>query len=338
MENHFFNLGEFTFNTREIQLISSIKYHAIKNESANSESYSFVKKKLLNYKSDVLSKVEYRRNKKIWVENWREVTFNLLGFSDIYSIESIREELEINNLSTVKRNALINEVATFIPYFEIPESNLDTKLDFSDEDRKLYLEKCAEIISIESEDLTENFSVYEDSLKKISKSLTTKSYTPLFVTTAATLALVFAPYIATVIGGNIAGLSGGAAFMKGLALLGGGSLASGGLGIQGGFFVLMSGGAILGYLPGTMEYRNRLDQFSNEEIISCCAKLYTVISFSDLPSISLNQICDDLLNIQIEHEKNTDKFFITKEIEKGEKNKLRAKTYSSLRSLIRGDL
>ena len=83
----------------------------------------------------------------------------------------------------------------------------------------------------------------------------------------ATLALIFAPWIAP--WAALPGLTGAAAFSNGLATLGGGSLAAGGAGMYGGVLNLGIAGGVLGALAlphSKHSYETTLSQCFKKEI------------------------------------------------------------------------
>lgn len=134
------------------------------------------------------------------------------------------------------------------------------------------------------------------------------------------------------------GLAGAAATSAGLAFLGGGSLAAGGLGITGGYFALMAGGAIIGYGVGSRDYKDRLKASSKEELLISCAKLYAVTHISNASLSDRIEICSRALSIQADYEADADSAFLHSKVNEGRVIDEKALILRAFRRILRRDL
>jgi hypothetical protein len=134
------------------------------------------------------------------------------------------------------------------------------------------------------------------------------------------------------------GLGGAAATSAGLAFLGGGSLAAGGLGITGGYFALMAGGAILGYGAGSKDYKDRLRSSSKEELLISCCKLYAVTQISQVSGDNKIEICKRALAMQEDFEAEADSLHINSSRAEAQKTDAKSLVLRSFRRVMRGDL
>jgi hypothetical protein len=345
------SLESFGFNKSEIVLLTSITYHAILAEAAQSTSYSRVRKYFQSESDNQAELKKYRLSKSGWAQQWKELTCRLLDISKVVESNELDSEIRKLALSDSKRNAMIVELPTFEPYFDLGNNQSIDDIRYSDADRQNYFKFCSSRIGRSDSFLRANSS-FNDCAKKITKAIAGPNWTWAWVGLGAAVLLITAPYIAAAIGGAM-GLGGAAATSAGLAFLGGGSLAAGGLGITGGYFALMAGGAILGYGAGSKDYKDKLRSSSKEEILVSCCKLYAVTQISQITSSNRHEICKRALAMQVDCEAEADKLYVEPSrglsverlervkliaADKAQKADAKALVLRSFRRVMRGDL
>lgn len=330
------SLDSFGFNKEEIRLLTSITYYGILAEAGKSTSYSRLRK---FFQSEVDSNAEksvYRAKKKEWAEDWKNLTCKLLEINSVIEVAALSGSLAKLNLSEVKRSAIIVELSTFEPYFDLSIGKSWGDLRFDASDRLNYFNFCSGKVGKPLSFLRAH-SEFNECARKITKSMTGPNWTLVWIGLGATLLLLTAPILAGALGG-VMGLSGAAATSAGLAFLGGGSLAAGGLGITGGYFALMAGGAILGYSAGSKDYKDRLKASSKEELVVSCSKLYAVTRISSVSNLNKIEICERALAMQTDYEAEADKEFIISTRTDGQKADAKALVVRAFRRAMRGDL
>jgi hypothetical protein len=330
--------NDFSFGNEDVHLLASIKYWALRSEGAKSASYSRVRKYFMKDEAKASEQLAYAQKKHAWADQWYELTSRLLEIGVVAPKEQLKEKLRGLRLSGSKRSALCIELATFSAYHELKQDAKDWEsLSFDDDDRKLYLGFCAEIMDESPYTLSMAWQEFNHCIESIVKAKSGPDLTWLWVGVGAAVLLVIAPYLAGAIGG-LMGLGGAAATSAGLALLGGGSLAAGGFGMAGGYVVLMAGGAILGYGSGSAQYQQKLREGSKEELLFNCGKLYAAIKVFNLYGDDMLQICSQSLRIQVDLEAEADVEFTQGNAEAGKQLDGKALVMRSFRRLLRGDL
>lgn len=330
------SLESFGFNQDEIVLLTSITFHGVLSEAGQSESYSRVRR---FFKSDSENAAEisaYRSRKIDWVREWKDLTCKLLEIQEVLSLEDIDAEIRRLALSDSKRNALIVELATFEPYFDLSNGKSSSILRYDFADRASYFRFCSAKLG-RSSSFPKAYQSFNECAKKITKSIAGPNWTWAWVGLGTAVLLITAPYIAAAIGGAM-GLGGAAATSAGLAFLGGGSLAAGGLGITGGYFALMAGGAILGYGAGSKDYKDRLRSSSKEELLISCSKLYAVAKISHISDANRIEVCKRALAMQADFEGEADSLYVNLSSIEGQKTDAKALVLRSFRRAMRGDL
>ena len=329
---------DFGFGNQDIHLLASIRYWALREEALNSASYSRVRKHFMNEENKLREQQAYRASKYAWADEWYGLTSRLLELGGVIPSERLQESLRELGLSETKKAALCVELATFTAYYQLDTDSKDwDSLSFSDEDRKLYLRFCSEVMNENLYTLELAWQEFNRCIEKIVKSNTGPDLTWVWVGLGAAVLLVLAPYLAGAIGGFM-GLGGAAATSAGLALLGGGSLAAGGFGMSGGYVVLMAGGAILGYGSGSTQYQQKLREGSKEELLFNCGKLFAASKVFALYADDRIGICGKALLIQNDLEADADLAFLKGDTEKGKQLDGKALVMRSFRRLLRGDL
>ncbi len=276
---------DFAFSQDEILLVFSLQYHGVLAES--DQEQAGIWDRMMKNQESADAALEIRRQAKhAWIKKWCEVTGKSLG-GDVFDKEEIERRFAAfaKGNSIGKVHALVFEVAAFTPYFQFPKDNDNDKKDETTTDglsfdEDLYLKGIKPFL--QQADIP-------DALPKAMRSFFYKSVgvfqratgislkgMMLWVSVAALIALIAAPYLAGVIGAAM-GLGGAAATSAGLALLGGGSIAAGGLGMAGGYFAVMAGGMLLGYLGATAEDKAKIRGISTEELMITCAKIYGLL-------------------------------------------------------------
>jgi hypothetical protein len=330
------SLDSFGFSKEEIVLLTSITYHAILSEAELSASFSRMRK---YFRSEVDNNVEqsnYRAKKREWAEQWKNLTCKLLEINGVIDAAALANSLKKLALSDAKRNAMIVELSTFEPYFDLSNGKSWRDLRYDDVDRAKYFSFCSAKTG-NALSFPKAYSEFNDCAKKITKSIAGPNWTWAWIGLGAAVLLITAPYLAGAIGG-VMGLGGAAATSAGLAFLGGGSLAAGGLGITGGYFALMAGGAILGYGAGSKDYKDRLKASSKEELLVSCSKLYAVTRISSVSNLNKLEICKRALAMQTDYEAEADSMFINSARSEGQKTDAKALVVRAFRRVMRGEL
>jgi hypothetical protein len=328
----------FDFHNPEIHLLASIKYWGTRSEAGQSQSYSRIRKRFMSSDNKNREMQEYSQKKHAWADQWYAITSRLLEIGVVLPEDQLKSILFELKMNEAKKNALSVELATFTPYFQLKEKDNEwDDLSFDEEDRKTYLDYCAGIMDESPYSLKMVWDVFNKTIEKIVKANTGPNFTIVWAGLGAVLLLCLAPYLAGVIGGFM-GLGGAAATSAGLALLGGGSLASGGFGMTGGYVVLMAGGAILGYGPGSVSYRQSLRQTSKEELLLNCAKLYSGLEVFQVYNDQHLEICRRALQIQNDLESDADSAYFDGNEMKARDLEAKAQVMRSFRRLLRGDL
>lgn len=330
------SLESFGFNKDEIVLLTSITYHAVLAEAAGSSSYSRVRKYFQSESENQAELKRYRLAKSAWAQQWKDLTCRLLDINKVVELSELDSEIRKLVLSDSKRNAMIVELSTFEPYFDLGNNQHNSDIRYSDADRQCYFRFCSSKIGRSESFLRANNS-FNDCAKKITKAIAGPNWTWAWVGLGAAVLLITAPYIAAAIGGAM-GLGGAAATSAGLAFLGGGSLAAGGLGITGGYFALMAGGAILGYGAGSKDYKEKLRSSSKEDILISCCKLYAVTQISQITSSNKQEICKRALAMQVDCEAEADSLYVESSRSEAQKADAKALVLRSFRRVMRGDL
>jgi len=329
---------DFGFGNEDVHLLASIKYWALRSEGAQSASYSRLRKFFMNDEAKASEQLAYAQKKHSWADQWYDLTSRLLEIGIVVPQEQLQEKLQALLLSGSKKSALCIELATFGAYHELKQDAKDWEsLSFDEDDRKLYLGFCAEIMNESAYTLLKAWQEFNRCIEIIVKSISGPDLTWLWVGVGTAVLLVLAPYLAGAIGG-LMGLGGAAATSAGLALLGGGSLAAGGFGMTGGYVVLMAGGAILGYGSGSAQYRQQLREGSKEELLFNCGKLYAAIEVFNLYGDNMLQICSQSLRIQSDLEAEADVAFTEGDVDQGKQLDSKALVMRAFRRLVRGDL
>lgn len=329
---------DFGFRSDDIKFLASLKYWAIRSEARKSSSYSLIRKHFMKEEGKAREQQKYHDKKRAWADQWYGITAQLLEIGKITPEDQLREELLILNLTEAKKNALAVELATFTPYHSLKEKSDEWQmLEFSEEDRKLYLSYCGDVMNESPYTLWMAWQEFNEAIEKIVRSNSGPNLTWAWVGLGAVALIIIAPYLATAIGGFM-GLSGAAATSAGLALLGGGSLATGGLGMTGGYVVLMAGGAILGYGSGNSNYQQKLRQGSKEELLINCGKLYSASTVFNIYREQKLDICKEALNIQNDLDAEADKAYLEGNESDGKQLDAKAMVMRAFRRLLRGDL
>ena len=330
--------NDFGFGNEDVHLLASIKYWALREEAAQSASYSRLRKHFMNEESKAREQQGYADKKRSWADQWYELTARLLEIGPAIPLADLPRQLASLHLSQTKKAALCVELATFTAYHELKQDAKDWEaLSFDEADRKLYLGFCAEVMDESPYTLTMAWQEFNRCIEKIVKANSGPDLTLMWVGLGAAVLLVVAPYLAGAIGGFM-GLGGAAATSAGLALLGGGSLAAGGFGMTGGYVVLMAGGAILGYGSGSTQYQQKLREGSKEELLFNCGKLYSASKVFNLYGEDTLAICTQALRIQADLDGEADSLFTRGESDKGKQLDSKALVMRSFRRLMRGDL
>ena len=330
--------NDFSFGNADVHLLASIKYWALRSESSKSVSYSRLRKYFMNDEAKASEQIAYSQKKHAWADQWYELTSRLLEIGKVVSKENLKDKLSTLRLTGSKRSALSIELATFSAYHELKQDAKDWDgLSFDEDDRKLYLGFCAEVMDESPYTLLMAWQQFNRCIETIVRANSGPDLTWLWVGVGAAVLLVLAPYLAGAIGG-LMGLGGAAATSAGLALLGGGSLAAGGFGMTGGYVVLMAGGAILGYGSGSAQYQQKLREGSKEELLFNCGKLYAAIKVFNLYGDDMLKICSQSLRIQGDLEAEADVEFTEGNVETGKQLDSKALVMRAFRRLLRGDL
>lgn len=330
------SLESFGFNKDEIVLLASITFHGVLSEANQSTSYSRVRKYFRSDSNNAEELKKYRSCKSQWAYKWKDLTCKLLDIKEVLDVDDLDNSMRKLALTDSKRNALIVELATFEPYFDLGVNQPFEGLRYSDVDRQNYFKFCSSKIGV-SDSFSRANNSFNECAKKITKAIAGPNWTWAWVGLGAALLLITAPYIAGAIGGAM-GLGGAAATSAGLAFLGGGSLAAGGLGISGGYFALMAGGAILGYGAGTKDYKDKLRSSSKEELLISCCKLYAVAQISQTSSANKIEICKRALAMQADCEDEADRLYVSLSRAEAQKTDAKALVLRSFRRAMRGDL
>jgi hypothetical protein len=336
MAEEVLSLESFGFNKDEIVLLTSITFHGILSEANQSTSYSRVRKYFQSDSSNAVELNKYRAGKSQWAHKWKDLTYKLLDIKEGIDLGDIDNEIRRLALTDSKRNAMIVELSTFEPYFDLGINQTLGDLRYSDADRQNYFRFCSGKIGA-SDSFSRANNSFNECAKKITKAIAGPNWTWAWVGLGAAVLLITAPYIAGAIGGAM-GLGGAAATSAGLAFLGGGSLAAGGLGITGGYFALMAGGAILGYGAGSKDYKEKLRSSSKEELLISCCKLYAVTQISQASSADKIEICKRALAMQADCEDEADRLYVRLSRANAQKTDAKALVLRSFRRVIRGDL
>ena len=330
--------NDFGFGNKDIHLLASIRYWALRKEAESSTSYSRMRKHFMNEESKAREQQAYRDAKYAWADKWYSLTSKLLEFGEVVPSERLQDCLRELRLNETKKAALCVELATFTAYYQLDKDSKDEDaLTFSDEDRKLYLQFCAYTMNEALHTLELACKEFNRCIERIVKANTGPDLTWVWVGLGAAVLLVLAPYLAGAIGGFM-GLGGAAATSAGLALLGGGSLAAGGFGMGGGYVVLMAGGAIIGYGSGSTQYQRKLREGSKEELLINCGKLFSASKVFSLYGDDRIGICSKALLIQSDLESDADVAFLEGDTEKGKQIESKALVMRTFRKLLRGDL
>jgi len=331
--------SENGFGKDDLFLLASIKYWALSFEAKQSESYSKLRRHLMSDDAKAQMQQSHSQAKMIWTDQWYKMTSMLLEIdSTPIAKELLQQKLIQGNLNESKKIAICVELATFTPYSQIDKDASEWReLAYDEQDRKCYLGFCSDLMNEERSKLEIAVKEYNLCIKRIAKSVSGPDYTWVWVGVGAALLVLSAPYLAGSLGG-LRGLRGAARTSAGLAMLGGGSLASGGLGMSGGHVVLMAGGAILGYIPGSTQYKQRLIEMSKEELLLNCGKLYAAIKILGLNGNDMLSICSQALRMQTELESKADFEFTQANGETGKQLDIKALVMRSFRQLLRGDL
>jgi len=330
------SLESFGFSKDEIVLLTSTTFYGILSEANQSTSYSRVRKYFQSDSDNAKELKEYRSSKVQWANKWKDLTCKLLDIKEVLEIDSIDSAIRKLALTDSKRNALIVELSTFEPYFDLGVNQSFGDLRYSDADRQNYFRFCSSKIGA-SDSFPRANNSFNECAKKITKAIAGPNWTWAWVGLGAAVLLITAPYIAAAIGGAM-GLGGAAATSAGLAFLGGGSLAAGGLGITGGYFALMAGGAILGYGAGSKDYKDKLRSSSKEELLISCCKLYAVTQISRVSSANKIEICKRALAMQADCEDEADRLYVGQSRADAQKTDAKALVLRSFRRVMRGDL
>lgn len=330
--------SDFGFGAEDVRLLASIKYWALRSEALKSSSYSRVRKHFMNEEAKEREQQLYREKKRAWADQWYDLMSKLLAIGSVMPESELELKLKGLDLTETKKAALCVELATFTAYHEFTEGSKDWEaLAFDDEDRKIYLRFCAEIMDESAYTLERVWQEFNRCIEKIVKTNSGPDLTLVWVGLGAAALLIAAPYLAGAIGGFM-GLSGAAATSAGLALLGGGSLAAGGLGMTGGYVVLMAGGAIAGYGSGSAQYQKKLREGSKEELLLNCGKLYAASKVFMLYGEDRTNICQQALQIQSDLESDADTEFIQGNLDHAKQLDGKALVMRCFRRLLRGDL
>lgn len=316
--------------------MTSITYHGILSEAGRSKSFSRMRKYFRSKVDNNAEQNVYRAKKREWAEQWKNLTCKLLEINSVIDSAALSDELKRLALSEVKRSAMIVELSTFEPYFDLSNDNSWSNLRYDDADRSNYFIFCSGKTG-NALSFPKAYSEFNDCAKKITKSIAGPNWTWAWIGLGAVVLLITAPYLAGAIGG-VMGLGGAAATSAGLAFLGGGSLAAGGLGITGGYFALMAGGAILGYGAGSKDYKDRLKASSKEELLVSCSKLYAVTQISFASKLNKLEICKRALAMQADYEAEADSMFVNSARSEGQKTDAKALVVRAFRRVMRGDL
>ena len=327
------SVKSFSFNKDDLRILYSIINVALKNEACKSNSFSRVRKFFQAEETNFEEIKRYRELKLNWIKEWKMEICSLIDIGDVYSESDLKSKITIE---PNKKNIFIVELSTFLPYTDLSQDKRFPKLRFDKVDRENYFGACAKLIScLDNEKFHRAFNSNFKCEKKITEAITGPSRKWLWVAGGASFALITAPFLAPLIGSAIGAGTGAAATSAGLAFLGGGSLAAGGLGMTGGYFSLMAGGAILGYSSSSKEYKNRLRKSSKEELLRACSKLYSVCMISKISNTQKQSICKEVLDLQSFYEEEADKGFnFENEDKKGADTK--SLILSNFRKLLRG--
>jgi hypothetical protein len=330
------SLESFGFNKDEIVLLTSITFHGMLSEANQTTSYSRIRKYFQNDSDNAEELKKYRSSKIQWAHKWKDLTCKLLDIKEVMTPLDLDNVVRKFALTDSKRNAMIVELSTFEPYFDLGVSQSLGDLRYSDADRQNYFRFCSSKIGA-SDSFSRANNSFNECAKKITKAIAGPNWTWAWVGLGAAVLLITAPYIAAAVGGAM-GLGGAAATSAGLAFLGGGSLAAGGLGITGGYFALMAGGAILGYGAGSKDYKDKLRSSSKEELLISCCKLYAVTQISQVSSNDKIEICKRALAMQADCEDEADRLYVSLSPTDAQKTDAKALVLRSFRRVMRGDL
>jgi len=336
MNKNALSLESFGFSKEEIVLLTSITYYAILSEASQSGSFSRVRKYFQSDADNNTEQKEYRNKKVKWANQWKNLTCKLLEIDCLIESKKLSDMIERLSLSDSKRNAIIVELSTFEPYFDISDTTNAKELRYDDNDRLNYFNFCSTQLG-SPDSFQKGWSAFNECARKITKSIAGPNWTWVWIGLGATVLLITAPYIAAAIGG-VMGLGGAAATSAGLAFLGGGSIAAGGLGMTGGYFALMAGGAILGYGAGSQEYKDRLKTSSKEELLVACSKLYAVTQIASISTVNKIEICKKALIMQTDYEMEADSSFVNSSQIDAKKSDAKSLVLRSFRRIMRGDL
>jgi hypothetical protein len=330
------SLESFGFNKDEIVLLTSITFYGILSEANHSASYSKVRKYFQSDSDNAKELKKYRAGKSQWAQKWKDLTCKLLDINEVIALEELDSMIRELALTDSKRNAMIVELSTFEPYFDLGGNQSLGDLRYSDADKQAYFRFCSGKLGA-SDSFSKANNSFNECARKITKAIAGPNWTWAWVGLGAAVLLITAPYIATAIGGAM-GLGGAAATSAGLAFLGGGSLAAGGLGITGGYFALMAGGAILGYGAGSKDYKDKLRSSSKEELLISCCKLYAVAQISQISSANKIEICKRALAMQVDYEDEADRLYVKLSRTNAQKTDAKALVLRSFRRVMRGEL
>ncbi|WP_157665289.1 hypothetical protein [Cyanobium sp. NIES-981] len=330
------SLESFGFSKEEIIILTSITYHGIVFEAEQSKSYSRMRRYFRSEEDNNAEQSAYQLKKREWAWDWMNITCKLLEINGVIDSATLPDSLKKLSLSEAKKNAMIVELSTFEPYFDLSNDQSGRDLRYDDADRSRYFRFCSTILG-NSMSFPKAYSEFNDCAKKITKSIAGPNWTWAWIGLGAAVLLITAPYLAGAIGG-VMGLGGAAATSAGLAFLGGGSLAAGGLGITGGYFALMAGGAILGYGAGSKDYKDRLKASSKEELLVSCSKLFAVTRISSTSNLNKLEICKRALAMQTDYEAEADGMFINAAQSEGQKTDAKALVLRAFRRVLRGEL
>lgn len=326
------------FDSEGIHLMASIKYWALLDEASKSVSFSRLRKHFMNDQSKDRERQAYGNRKYEWIQQWYELTAKLLGLGPVLPEDQLKSKVCESKFTESKKSAICVELATFSSYYLTSENKKEGEsLSFDDDDRKLYLSYCADIMDESPATLWLAWKEFNNCIEKIVKANSGQNYTWAFVGVGVAALAVFALPIAGVIGG-VMGLSGAAASSAGLALLGGGSLAAGGLGMTGGYIILVAGGAIISYGTGSMQHQQKLREISKEDLLINCGKLFAAAKVFDLYGEQTADICKQALRLQTDLEADADNAFLGGNKEIGQAMEAKSQVMRSFRRLLRGDL
>lgn len=336
------NKDHFVFTQVELELMYCLKYQSVMDEINSTQDLGVISG-LFTQKNEQQEKiVQICELKLAWISEWAKITEKLLNITCRFRGVDLKNEL---NKTTCywpesKKHAFLVEVAVFVPYFALSD---DVKRYKSLEaNQKVMNESIARYFDSKVPKVVLAQKAYINTLKALSKSLSSSNVV-LWLSVAAAVSLLVAPYLAAGIGG-LMGLSGAAATSAGLAFLGGGSIAVGGFGMAGGYIVTMAGGMLLtGAYTGNQKFA-ALDNLSAEELNQSCAKLSAFLALESDKLIILNkrnllkEACSNIRTLQLNFEENTDELYLQNEVKKSKESAKKAATLIAYRVHLRNGI